>query len=48
MANQQHLDLLKQGLETWHQWRKEHAVQPDLSYADLSYAKLAGTNIRTC
>jgi hypothetical protein len=42
MANQEHLDILKQGVETWNQWRKEHAdIPPDLSYTDLrSYADL--------
>lgn len=32
MAIQQHLDLLKRSVETWHQWRKDYsAAQPDLS-----------------
>jgi uncharacterized protein YjbI with pentapeptide repeats len=36
MANQQHLDLLKQGVEVWNQWRKEHSdIRPDLSEAKL-------------
>jgi uncharacterized protein YjbI with pentapeptide repeats len=31
MANQEHLNILKQGAMTWNQWRKEHAhIQPDL------------------
>ena len=46
MANQQHLDLLKQSVETWYQWRKEHAdVRPDLSGADLRQANLRGANL---
>jgi uncharacterized protein YjbI with pentapeptide repeats len=41
MANQEQLDILKQGVETWNQWRKEHAdIIPDLSEADLSGADL--------
>ena len=41
MANQEHLDLLKQGVEAWNQWRKEHPnVEPDLSEADLNRADL--------
>ena len=51
MANQQHLAILRQGVDVWNKWRKEHPnVQPDfstanlretiLSYADLSYANL--------
>lgn len=43
MANQQHLDLLKQGVETWNQWRNEHPdTQLDLSKADLKGADLRG------
>ncbi len=51
MANQEHLDLLKQGVETWNQWRKEHPdIVPDLSGAnlydaDLSIANLGGANL---
>src|SRR6266567_3699385 len=45
MANQQHLDILKQGVEAWNQWRNEHAdVQPDLSRANLSRANLSGAH----
>jgi uncharacterized protein YjbI with pentapeptide repeats len=41
MANQEHLDLLRQGAKTWNQWRSEHLkIQPDLSGADLSEANL--------
>jgi len=36
MANQEHLDILKQGLEVWNQWREENAdIRPDLSDAEL-------------
>lgn len=36
MANQEHLDILKQGVEVWNRWRKEHpSVQPDLSESDF-------------
>jgi hypothetical protein len=36
MANQKHLDILKQGVQTWNQWRKENPkVRPDLSGVDL-------------
>ncbi len=46
MANQQHLDLLKQGVETWNQWRYEHVdVQPNLSGANLSEANLSKANL---
>lgn len=56
MANQEHLNILKQGVQTWNSWRKYHLdVQPDLSganfsgailsYADLSRANLSETDI---
>ena len=45
MANQQHLDILKQGVETWNQWRKENPdINPDLREADLSGRQLAHTD----
>jgi hypothetical protein len=41
MANQEQLDILRQGIEIWNQWRKEHAdIKIDLSGADLSGADL--------
>jgi len=45
MANQEHLDILKQGVEVWNKWRREHPrIKPDLSGADLSRAILYGAN----
>lgn len=44
IANQEHLDMLKQGAKVWNQWRGEgdnRLVRPDLSEVDLS-----GFNIR--
>jgi uncharacterized protein YjbI with pentapeptide repeats len=42
MANQKHLDKLKEGVEAWNQWRREHPdIQPDLSGANLNGAKLS-------
>jgi hypothetical protein len=36
MANQEHLDMLKRGVDTWNMWREEHPeIQPDLSKVDL-------------
>jgi uncharacterized protein YjbI with pentapeptide repeats len=42
MANQEHLDILKQGVETWNQWRKDHwmDIKPDLSSANLRNGRL--------
>ena len=46
MANQEHLDILKQGVEVWNQWRKEHPnIQPDLASADLNRVDLRGANL---
>jgi len=46
MANQEHLDILKQGVEVWNRWRKEHlGIFPDLTFADLSFADLRGANL---
>ncbi len=36
MANQEHLDILKQGVIAWNQWRQEHPeLRPDLVGVDL-------------
>ena len=36
MANQEQLDILKQGVEAWETWRKVHLdIRPDLSGANL-------------
>jgi len=47
MANQEHLDILKQGVDIWNQWRKEHPdiTDPDLSGANLIDADLSGANL---
>jgi hypothetical protein len=36
MANEEHVALLKQGVEVWNKWRKENpVVRPDLNGANL-------------
>ena len=41
MADQEHLDILKQGVKTWNQWRKQHPDRiPDLARADLRETNL--------
>lgn len=46
MADQEHLDILKQGVNVWNQWRKEHPeIQPDLSRAKLTGADLQSFNL---
>jgi uncharacterized protein YjbI with pentapeptide repeats len=46
MANQEHLNVLKQGGEQWNRWRREHeTIQPDLSGADLRDADLCEADL---
>jgi uncharacterized protein YjbI with pentapeptide repeats len=45
MANPEHLEILKQGVEQWNEWRKEHPeVRPDLSKAEFAGRNLSGAN----
>lgn len=46
MANQEHLNLIQQGVKGWNQWRKEHRILPDLSRIDLEGIQLDGANLR--
>ena len=42
MANQHHLDLLKQDKKAWNEWRRKHpSIQPNISGADLSQTNLS-------
>ena len=46
MANNEHLAILKQGVEVWNKWRDENQyVRPNLSGTDLSKADLSGANL---
>lgn len=45
MASEEHLKILKQGVEQWNKWRLENAM-PDLSDAALNGAHLAGFDLR--
>ncbi|MGC2108805.1 MAG: toll/interleukin-1 receptor domain-containing protein [Candidatus Korobacteraceae bacterium] len=46
MANQEHLAILRQGVEEWNKWRDERPdVKPDLSEAHLSRANLSGADL---
>jgi hypothetical protein len=45
MANQEHLDILKRGMEAWNQWRNVHThTQPNLKDADLMGNYFPGAN----
>src|SRR5271157_4684645 len=47
MANPEHLKILKQGVEQWNKWRKEHPdIRPGFVGADLEKAGLSGANLR--
>jgi len=46
MANEEHLKILKQGVEAWNKWREKNPqITPDLSKADLYKADLTGANL---
>jgi len=47
MANQEHLEVLKQGTDTWNEWRQLHSeVLVDLRGADLRGAILSNSDLR--
>jgi uncharacterized protein YjbI with pentapeptide repeats len=46
MANQHHLDKLREGVDAWNHWRHDHPqITPDLSGAELTAADLEGANL---
>ena len=46
MANQEHLEVLKQGTDVWNEWRAQHPdTWPDLSHANLSRADLSQADL---
>lgn len=46
MANEEHLAILKQGVETWNEWRRKNpSVVPDLKKADFSGVDLSDVNL---
>jgi len=47
MANKRHLEILKQGVRIWNEWRKENPDErPDFSNAELSDINLRNADIR--
>ena len=47
MANEEHVTLLKQGLNAWNAWRdKNHNIRPNLGGADLIQADLGAADLR--
>lgn len=46
MPNQEHLNLLKQGVQAWNRWREANPdLRPDLRAAHLEGLELAGANL---
>jgi hypothetical protein len=47
MANEEHLEILRLGVDAWNKWREEHreVLNPELSKPDLSWANLKGANL---
>ncbi|MFC1961040.1 pentapeptide repeat-containing protein [Chloroflexota bacterium] len=46
MANEEHLAILRQGVDEWNKWRDENPdVIPDLNEANLSRANLSGVDL---
>ena len=47
MSNEEHVNLIKQGVDTWNSWRHDHAeIQPDLTAVDLSGVSLFKADLR--
>src|SRR5437764_435475 len=46
MANEEHLKILKQGVEQWNKWRSENTIRPELGGADLNSANLVDADLR--
>jgi TIR domain/Pentapeptide repeats (8 copies) len=47
MVNQEHLDILKQGVKVWNEWRKEHPdIRANLTGADLGRAYLKDADLK--
>lgn len=46
MANEEHLKILKQGVEVWNKWREDNPdIRPDLIGGDLTGGNLVGANL---
>jgi hypothetical protein len=48
MANEEHLNILRQGVAAWNDWRKKNPelLEPDLREADLRPVTLEGANLQ--
>ncbi len=48
MANPEHVEILKSGVEEWNRWVANNTIRPDLCGANLSGAHLVLANLRHC
>ncbi|MCP4112139.1 MAG: pentapeptide repeat-containing protein [Desulfobacteraceae bacterium] len=47
MANQKHLEILRQGVDVWNKWREDNPdVVPDLQEVNLQGADLQGISLQ--
>ena len=47
MANPEHVEILKQGVEVWNRWREGNkGVKPDLAAANLPDINLKDANLQ--
>jgi uncharacterized protein YjbI with pentapeptide repeats len=47
VANQEHVELLKRGVDEWNQWRENNPnLRPDLREIELKRVDLRGVNLR--
>jgi hypothetical protein len=47
MANQEHLKILMQGVESWNEWREEYPeIEPNLELENLSKVNLSGAELK--
>jgi uncharacterized protein YjbI with pentapeptide repeats len=45
MANPDHLNMLRQGVDAWNAWRRHGPDDPDLRWVDPGGADLSGANL---
>ena len=46
MANEEHVEILRQGVKIWNEWRKKNPdIEPNLTWAELGGANLEGANL---
>jgi uncharacterized protein YjbI with pentapeptide repeats len=44
MANEEHLAILKQGVEVWNEWRKSNKIRTDLNGVNLTGTDLGNAD----